>query len=74
MAEPLPYIIRLRTVTNDDAPSVVVEEKIIAYSAMEACMQAAMMATGRGVDGNVKVEFIGPDVEAWHAMQKKKEG
>jgi len=70
MTEPLPYVVKLRTVTNEDAPPVVSEVRCLAYGPMEACMQAMMQTIGNtGDNDKCRVETVGPDMEAWRRMR-----
>lgn len=61
--DPLPYVVRLRVTHGDDAPPETREIKTVAYSALEAVMQAHMEAAGSSVidESRVVVEWIGPD-------------
>lgn len=78
MTEPLPYVVKLRTVASDDAPPIVSEVKCLAYSPLDAITQAIVQTLGMsGTDSDkCKVETVGPDLEAWRKMraeEKKQE-
>lgn len=78
MTEPLPYVVKLRTVVSDDAPPVVSEVKCLAYGPLEACLQAVMQTLGMSGahSDKCKVETVGPDIETWRKMkaeEKKQE-
>lgn len=79
MTEPLPYIVKLRSVASDDAAPVLTEVRCLAYSPLDAVTQALIQTygtTGGGADfDKCKVETVGPDLEAWlklRAQEKKK--
>jgi hypothetical protein len=67
--EPLPYIVRVRSTLTDDASPTTREFNVIAYSVMEAYMQAVIEAGGIGLDDmKHKVESVWPSVahfKAW---------
>ena len=64
--EPLPYLVRVRQVTDEDSPPVVSEHTITAYSLLEAMLQATINAGGSGLDDSkIKVESVEPDLAAW---------
>lgn len=70
MTEPLPYMVKLRTVTNDDAPPLVTEVRCLAYSPLDACSQAMMQTLGMAGDADkCRVETVGPDLEMWRKMR-----
>lgn len=63
---PLPYIVRLRQTSDDDAAPIRCELKLNAYSVMEAVVQATLQVGGTGVnEGKVQVEEVMPDTEAY---------
>jgi len=69
--QPLPYLVRLREAIggNDDLAPTIREERVVAYSLMEALLQATFQAGGTGVDDSrYRVEFIGPDLEAYGVL------
>ena len=69
--DPLPYIVRVRLYTHEDAPPSVQEVRVNAYSLLEAVGQAMFEVTGASAvdEGKAKIEFIGPDVpEYWRRM------
>lgn len=67
--EPLPYTVRVRSILDADAPPVIREFKITAYSAFEAWVQAVVEAGGSGLeDMRHKVEHITPDVTTFKAL------
>lgn len=66
---PLPYIVRIRVVVDDDATPESREFKLTAYSVLEAMMQALYQAGGTAIDGvNYKVEDIRPDIAEYYRM------
>ena len=67
---PLPYVVRLRVSTDDDKPSVRYEHRCLAYSLLEALIQASVAATGQATIDNQKVavERLEPDWEAYLTM------
>lgn len=78
MTEPLPYVVKLRTVAGDDAPPVISEWRGLAYSPIDACTQAMVQLLGIGgiTSQQSSVEAVGPDLEAWRklrAEEKKQE-
>lgn len=78
MTEPLPYVVKLRTIVSDDAPPVVSEVRCLAYGPMDAVLQSIVQTLGMsGADSDkCKVESVGPDLEAWRKMrteEKKQE-
>lgn len=65
---PLPYVVRVRLVRDDDAAPEVREIRLTAYSVLEAMLQATIEAGGSTFDDSkVKVEHITPDVPAFVA-------
>lgn len=74
MPEPLPFIVKLRTMASDDAPSVSSEVRCLAYSPGDACMQAIvqMLGTSGSETDKCKIESVGPDLEGWLQMQAAK--
>jgi len=77
MTEPLPFIVKLRTVASDDAQPIISEVKCLAYSPLDACTQAMVQTMGLGGSSDrCKVETVGPDLDTWrkmHAEEKKQE-
>lgn len=73
MTEPLPYVVKLRTVASDDAQPVVSEVRCLAYSPVDACVQAIVQTLGMsGTDSDrCKVETVGPDMEAWRKLREE---
>jgi hypothetical protein len=76
--QPLPYRVRMRVTAGDDATPTVVEHRCLAYSVLEAVIQASMSATGAATIDNQKVtlERIEPDVampeqhdDAWRLLR-----
>ena len=67
---PLPYVVRLRISADDDKPSVQFECRGVAYSLMEAMVQATVAATGQAAIDNQKiaVEQLEPDLDAYLVM------
>jgi len=73
MAEPLPFIVKLRTVASDDAAPVRTEVKCFAYSPLDACTQAMVQTFGlAGNADKCTIESIEPDVEKWKQINGKK--
>lgn len=69
MHAPLPYRVVLRASVSDDSAPERFEKRVVAYSLMEAMMQAIMEATGAAPEtGKYQVESIAPDVPAWREM------
>lgn len=78
MTEPLPYFVKLRTVSSDDAQPVITEVRCLAYSPLDACVQAMVQTLGFGHQDSdkCKIENVGPDLETWRRMradEKKQE-
>ena len=71
MTEPLPYVVKLRTIAGDDAPPVITEVRCLAYDPVSACTQAILQTLGTsGTDSDrCKVESVGPDIETWRKMR-----
>lgn len=72
--EPLPYVVRLRETLagDDDAVPQIREERVTAYSVMEAMLQAIFLAGGTGVeDSRYRVESIGLDLPAYIALVRE---
>lgn len=67
--EPLPYVVVLRMVVDEDRPGESRECHVVAYSLLEAAMQAIYELDGKASpDGTkYKVERIGPDASAYFA-------
>lgn len=66
---PLPYIVRVRIVSDDDAAPTVREVRTTAYSVFEALMQVTFEAGGSEFnDAKVKVEEVKPDVAAYRTL------
>lgn len=75
MHTPLPYVVRLRISESDDTEPRIVEVRQPAYSAMEACMQACLQASGTAALGeasNVKIESVQPDEKAYLADLRRR--
>lgn len=64
---PLPYMARVRVVADDDSVPQVREVHVVAYSVIEAAMQAITEVGGTSVlsDEKYRVESIGPDLAAY---------
>lgn len=69
---PLPYVVRLRVAHSDDAKPETVTERVVAYSILDAMMQASLRVRGMSglAEGQAVVEDITPDTEAWLAMAR----
>lgn len=66
---PLPYIVRVRVTLTDDSVPTVCEERVVAYSIMEAIVQAVARTGWMGVDDTrYRVEDIAPDLVAYTAI------
>lgn len=68
--EPLPYVVTVRVALDDDHAPELRQIKLVAYSVIEAMVQASIIAGGSigHEDARVKVERIDADVEAYHAQ------
>ncbi len=61
--EPLPYVVRVRSVLSEDEPPEVRTFRMFAYSVLEAVIQATFMAGGNGLeDARHRIEAIEPDL------------
>ena len=60
---PLPYLVRMRVVENQDASPAVFERHVTAYSVLEAIDQAVieMSCELHHGDAEIIVESVGPD-------------
>jgi hypothetical protein len=60
---PLPYVVRVRITHDDAVPSEQRVIKVVAYSILEAHMQAVLEAGGQSLmpDPKIAIESIGPD-------------
>ena len=66
---PLPYIVTARVIVSEDLPPERHEVRLVAYSILEAIMQASIQLGGDGLeDSHVKVELIAPDLDRYMAM------
>ena len=67
--QPLPYIVRIRIIQNDDVVPEIQEFHIVAYSIIEAMIAGCFQAGGRGLeDSRLKVEDIKPDIVEYLKM------
>lgn len=71
MHAPLPYLVTARVVLSDDAPPETRTISVIAYSLMEAMLQATQQLGTGFDDARVKVERIEPDIAAYSIMAGK---
>ena len=66
---PLPYLVRVRVVVDDDRPPEMRTIALTAYSMLEAMLQASLEAGGSGAnDPRVTVEQIMPDLVAYQRL------
>jgi hypothetical protein len=74
---PLPYVVTLRSVGDDDAVAQRWERRVVAYSVFEAVSQAMLEVTGAmpadvSAQAKLAVEAIAPDVEAFFRLAAQK--
>lgn len=66
---PLPYLVRVRIVTDEDRPPEQRTIAVLAYSVFEAMMQANLEAGGSGENNErVQVEHLAPDLLEYQRM------
>jgi hypothetical protein len=68
---PLPYVVVVRTVTDDDAPPQTSVIRVRAYSILEAMIQATTNLSGGyrvGSDSKAEIISIEPDMPAFFAQ------
>ena len=67
---PLPYVVTIRSVTDDDSAPRVADYHVVAYSCFEAILSATCEAGGSGIgeSDKHKVLFIKPDMDAYWKM------
>lgn len=59
---PLPYVVRLKLVLDQDTPPQSADWNGWAYSLMEAILQALMEASGKSSGVTYTVEYVRPDL------------
>lgn len=71
---PLPYIVTVKSTMDDDAVPSIQTVNVVAYSILEAMLQATTQVGGKGFDDEKhRVERIEPDVPAFVAAALKGE-
>ena len=67
---PLPYLVTIRSVTDDDSAPRVMTYKVVAYSILEAIIAATVEAGGSGIVDKDKhqVLYVHPDLETYGKM------
>lgn len=71
--EPLPYLVTARIVLDDDQPPETRTVPLVAYSLLEAMVQASLLlGGGPGMnDAKVRIERIEPDIAAYLQMRQE---
>lgn len=65
---PVPYIVTLRVVVDQDQPPTRIEAHVTAYSLIEAVEAAFLAQAGRFDKGEYLVEAVEPDMPAFMKM------